>query len=96
MIKLTVSYPNGEGTSFDHDYYKASHVPMCNEVFAPAKTEIEKGVDGQPNAAAVSFYFDSMDALQAAFGNPRMGEVMADVANYTNIQPAMQVSEIVA
>ena len=27
MIKLTVSYPNGEGTTFDHDYYKATPRP---------------------------------------------------------------------
>ena len=94
MIKLTVSYPNGEGTTFDHDYYAASHVPLCNAVFSPTKTEVEKGVDG-PNAAGVAFYFESMEAMQAAFGNPKMGDVMADVANYTNIAPVMQVSEIV-
>ena len=94
MIKLTVSYPSGEGTTFDHDYYAGSHVPLCNETFAPVKTEIEKGVDG-PNVAAVTFYFESMDAMQGAFGNPKMSDVMADVANYTNIAPVMQVSEIV-
>jgi uncharacterized protein (TIGR02118 family) len=96
MIKLTVSYPNGEGTTFDHDYYASSHVPLCNAAFSPVKTEVEKGVDGQPNAASVGFYFDSMDSLQAAFGNPKMGDVMADVANYTNIAPVMQISEIVS
>lgn len=94
MIKLTVSYPNGEGTTFDHDYYSATHVPLCNEVFAPVKTEVDKGIDG-PNAASVNFYFDTMEAMQASFGNPRMGDVMADVANYTNIAPVMQISEIV-
>ena len=59
------------------------------------KTEVEKGLDG-PNAAGVAFYFDSMDAMQAAFGNPKMADVMADVANYTNIAPVMQVSEVVS
>jgi uncharacterized protein (TIGR02118 family) len=44
----------------------------------------------------VAFYFPDMDAMQAAFGNPKMGDVMADVANYTNIAPVMQVSEIVS
>jgi uncharacterized protein (TIGR02118 family) len=94
MIKLTVSYPSGEGTTFDHDYYSATHVPLCNSTFKPAKTEIEKGVDG-PNVAAVVFYFDSMEGLQGALGNPKMGDVIADVANYTNIAPVMQISEIV-
>ncbi len=94
MIKLTVSYPNGEGTTFDHDYYASSHVPLCNATFSPVRTEVEKGLDG-PNAAGVAFYFENMDAMQAAFGNPKMADVMADVANYTNIAPVMQVSEIV-
>jgi uncharacterized protein (TIGR02118 family) len=94
MIKLSVSYPSGEGTTFDHGYYASTHVPLCISVFNPAKTEIDKGIDG-PNAAGVHFYFESMEALQAAVGSPRMGEVMADVANYTNIAPVRQISEIV-
>jgi len=37
MIKLTVSYPKGDDVTFDHDYYKNSHVPMCVDAFSPAK-----------------------------------------------------------
>jgi uncharacterized protein (TIGR02118 family) len=48
-----------------------------------------------PNVASVSFYFESMEAFQGALGLPATGEVMADVANYTNIEPVMQVSEVV-
>jgi uncharacterized protein (TIGR02118 family) len=46
--------------------------------------------------AGVHFYFESMEALQGALGNPKMGDVMADVANYTNIAPVMQISEVVS
>jgi uncharacterized protein (TIGR02118 family) len=94
MIRVTVSYPAGEGSTFDHDYYAATHVPLCDSAWSPVKTEIDKGVNG-PNVAAVHFYFDSLDAFQAAMGSPKTGEVMADVANYTNITPVLQVSEIV-
>ena len=94
MVKLTVTYPSGDGTTFDHDYYKTSHIPMCNEVFKPSKTEVDKGVNG-PNVAAVTFYFESMDALQAALGDDKTPDVMADVANYTNITPVTQISEVV-
>ena len=38
--------------------------------------------------------FESVDAMGAAMGSEKTGEVMADVANYTTIQPVMQVSEI--
>jgi uncharacterized protein (TIGR02118 family) len=95
MIKLSVSYPSGDGTTFDHDYYAKAHVPMCNSTFSPTKTEIDKGIDG-PSVAGVHFYFDSMESLQAAMGSPKMGEIIADVANYTNIAPVMQISEVVS
>jgi uncharacterized protein (TIGR02118 family) len=39
--------------------------------------------------------FASMDAFNAAMGSPLTGDVMTDVANYTNIAPVMQISEIV-
>ena len=34
-------------------------------------------------------------AMQTALSSPKMADVMADVANYTNIAPVMQVSEVV-
>ena len=66
------------------------------ETFVAVKAEIDKGLDGQPNAAAVHVYFDSMESLGAAMQTPKMGEIMADVANYTNIAPVMQISEVVS
>jgi uncharacterized protein (TIGR02118 family) len=95
MIRVTVTYPTTDASTFDHDYYKATHVPMCQAAWSPISAEIDKGVSG-PSAAAVHFTFDSMDAFQAAMGKPETAGVMADVANYTNITPVMQISEIVA
>jgi uncharacterized protein (TIGR02118 family) len=94
MTKLTVSYPGGEGATFDHDYYSASHVPLCVEVLDPIKTEIDRGLDG-PNLASVHFYFDSLESMQGAFAHSRMGQVMADLSNDTNVVPVSQVSEVV-
>ena len=94
MIRVSVSYPKGEGSTFDHDYYRATHVPMCVDAWSPARAEIDRGIDG-PNEAAVHFFFDSLEAFQGAMGSPKTGAVMADVANYTNITPVLQVSEIV-
>ena len=45
--------------------------------------------------AAVHFTFDSLDAIGAAMAAEGTGAVMADVANYTDIVPVMQTSEIV-
>ena len=93
MIRVTVSYPSGEGSTFDHDYYKNTHVPLACSTWNVG-AEIDKGVNG-PYVAAVHFFFDSMDQMQAAMAGEGTGAIMADVANYTNIAPVMQVSEVV-
>ena len=95
MIKVSVTYPSGEGTTFDHDYYSGTHVPLCVSTWNPVKTEVEKGING-PNVAGVHFYYESMEAFQGALGAAGTADVMADVANYTNIAPVMQVSEVVS
>ncbi len=94
MIRVTVGYPSGEGSTFDHDYYAETHVPLAVAAWAPISAEIDRGVNG-PWVAAVHFTFQSMDAFNAAMGSPGTAGVMADVANYTNITPTLQVSEIV-
>lgn len=94
-VRLSVFYPSSEGATFNHDYYRDSHVPLCVKTWGLDGAEIDKGVDG-PYVAAVHFKFASMDALQAAMGNPGTGDIMADVANYTSISPVLQMSEIVA
>ena len=93
MIKVSVTYPSGEGTTFDHDYYSAKHVPLCVSTWNPVKAEVEKGING-PNVAGVHFYYETMEAFQASLGAAGTADVMADVANYTNIAPVMQVSEV--
>lgn len=94
MICVTVTYPSAEGGHFDHDYYATSHVPLAVRAWSPLRTEIDRGING-PTTAAVRFYFDSLDSFQAAMGASATGEVMADVVNYTDLTPVLQVSEIV-
>ena len=93
MIRVSVFYPAGDGTTFDHAYYKSKHVPMCTKAWN-VRAEIDKGVQG-PYAAAVHFFFDSMDKFQAAMSGPDIASIMADIPNYTNTQPIIQTSEIV-
>lgn len=94
MIKLTVTYPKGDGITFDHEYYANSHVPMCEQAFNPVRVELDTGIDG-PAVASVSFYFADMDKFNAAMASPKMGEIMADLGNYTNGVPTMQISKVV-
>ena len=94
MVRMSVFYPATEGATFDHDYYRNSHIPLCKEKWQPTRVEIDRGIDG-PNVAAVHIIFESMDDLGAAMGSEGTAAIMADVANYTTITPVLQTSEIV-
>ncbi len=101
MIKVSVLYPAGESTKFDMAYYCTSHMPMVQKKLGPAlkSMAVEQGVAGATPDAPPAFvamghlYFDSAEAFQTAFG-PHAPEIMADIPNYTNIQPTIQVSEV--
>lgn len=95
MIRLSVLYPRTDGATFDHDYYRDSHVPLAVSTWGLDGAQIDKGLDG-PYEAAVHFTFDSMEAIGEAMSQPGTADVMADVANYTTIMPVMQTSEIVS
>jgi uncharacterized protein (TIGR02118 family) len=94
MIRLSVFYPKGEDATFDHDYYRNQHVPLCVKTWQPESAQIDRGLDG-PYIAAVHIVFKSEEALKEAFASPSMGEIMGDIANYTNVSPVIQTSEIV-
>ena len=95
MIRLSVLYPRTDGATFDHDYYRDSHVPLAVSTWGLDGAQIDKGLDG-PYEAAVHFTFESMEAIGAAMSVPGTADVMADVANYTTIAPVMQTSEIIS
>ena len=94
MIRMSVFYPATEGATFDHEYYRDKHVPLCLRTWGLDGAEIDKGING-PYVAAVHFRFDSPEAMQAAMSSPDMGQIMGDIANYTTISPVIQTSEIV-
>jgi uncharacterized protein (TIGR02118 family) len=94
MIRVSVYYPSADGTTFDMDYYKATHKEIVMRVLGCDRFEIDKAVSG-PNMAVGHLYFSSMDALQAGMGGAAAGEATADVVNFTNIQPQIQIAEIV-
>ncbi|WP_018157291.1 EthD family reductase [Demetria terragena] len=100
MIKVSVLYPRAEGARFDHDYYRNRHVPWVAEQVGEAVRSwgVERGLsDGgrgeAPFVASCWFVADSVEAWNSGFG-PVAKEVLADIANYTDVQPVMQVSEI--
>jgi uncharacterized protein (TIGR02118 family) len=94
VIRFSVLYPSTEGATFDHDYYQNKHVPLAVKTWGLSGAQIDKGLNG-PYVAAVHFEFESTEAMGAAMAAVGTGAVMADVANYTTIQPVTQTSEII-
>ncbi|PTS88201.1 MULTISPECIES: EthD family reductase [unclassified Caulobacter] len=97
MSILTVIYPAAPGARFDLDYYVAHHTPLVKEVLSPVEVVIRQGV-GDPAGGPPPFVliadivFADGAAMAAAMGSPRMGEVVADVAQFTDIQLVTQIS----
>ena len=101
MIKVSVMYPNAPDARFDMKYYVTHHMPMVRDKCGPTCRGIaaESGVAGGDPGAAAPYIaighltFDSVEAFQKAFG-PHASAIMADVPNYTNTRPIIQISEI--
>ena len=101
MIRVSVLYP--PSSKFDQDYYINNHMKMVAEKCGPAliRFEVDKGLQGAmpgspaPYAAAGHLYFNSVPEFAAAFA-PHAGAIMADLPNYTDSRPEIQISEIVS
>ena len=101
MIKVSVMYPNDEGSRFDIDDYCGRHMALVREKLGTACTRIavDHGLGGgapgsRPTYVAIGhLYFESLDVFQAAFG-PHADAIMADLANFTNNQPTIQISDV--
>ena len=102
MIKVSVMYPYAPGARFDHDYYRDTHMPLLKARMGEycRYYTIDRGLaDGAPGStpafvAMCHVYCDSVESFQAGFG-PHAAEIMADVLNYTDLQPTLQISEVV-
>jgi uncharacterized protein (TIGR02118 family) len=101
VIKVSVLYPNATGAKFDMNYYLERHMPMVQQKLGPAckRMAVEEGIAGGTPGTPATYiamghlYFDSTDAFQTAFGS-HAEAIMADIPNYTDIRPIIQVSEV--
>jgi uncharacterized protein (TIGR02118 family) len=103
MIRVCVMYPAGEGKTFNHDYYVQKHMAMVRDRWGGmglVKIEVDRGVAGgapgapAPYAAIGHVYFRSLDDFQKA-AKAHGQELFADVPNFTNITPEVQISDVI-
>ena len=99
MIKVSVMYSNRDGATFDMDYYIKSHMALVRRLLGDdvKGLAVDQGLAdaaGPPRYLAMGhLMFDSVDAFRSAM-TAHGPALMADIANYTNCQPVIQVSEM--
>lgn len=101
MIKVSILYPYQEGARFDHDYYRDQHMPMVQRLLGDCCKgyTVDRGLGGgAPQSpplyiAMCHLFFDSIEAFQTGMA-PHSERFNADVINYTDLLPVVQVSEV--
>ncbi|MEP6940978.1 MAG: EthD family reductase [Rudaea sp.] len=102
MIKVSVMYPNTPGARFDHEYYRDRHMPLLKQRMGELCKyyTVDKGLGGMAPGSAPPYvgmchiFCDNVEAFQEGFG-PHADEILGDIANYTDLQPLVQISEVV-
>ncbi len=100
MIRVSVMYPNAPGVRFDWNYYLEKHVAAVHKLLEAynARAEVDKGIGtAQPGAMApfvaiCHMYYKNMEDLQKVMA--QASEMNNDIPNFTDIQPQVQISEI--
>lgn len=103
MIKISILYPNNKGARFDLRYYIDKHMPMSIELLSAHPgfrgVSVEHGFGGGmpgTDAAYIAmchYQFDSVENFMAAF-TPHASALQGDMPNYTDIEPVIQVNEV--
>ncbi|KIC11841.1 ethyl tert-butyl ether degradation protein EthD [Leisingera sp. ANG-M1] len=99
-VSLQVIYPVSAESRFDHGYYAATHMALVDEYIAPHTQSIivTKGLTGGPDVpapfhAVATMVFADQAALDAAM--QAAGPALADIPNFTNVQPQILIGDVV-
>lgn len=98
---ITVMYPNTPGVTFDFSYYLEHHAALIDRLYGGsiAKLELRRGrstPDGSPPpyVAIINIWIADQEAFDRA-GAKHGATLIADVPNFTNTMPTIQIDDIV-
>lgn len=104
MVKISILYPNKPDRRFDWQYYEHTHMPRSIELLSQHTgylgVSVERGMGGAiPGTEATfvaicHFTFRSLEAFLEAF-RPHAVELQGDMSAYTDVEPIIQVNEVV-
>lgn len=94
MITAYIIYPKSEGSTFDMEYYTKTHMPMLADALGDAcKMWGATEAHGEEYHAIGWVNVESMDAWQTVIAGDEGTKILADVPNYTTVQPALVTGE---
>ena len=101
MFKATIMYPPTPSARFDMNYYIEKHMPMVKSKIGSSCIgfTVDAGLAGgapgshSPYMAIGSLTFESLEVFGSVMSE-HGAEIMADIANYTDSHPVMQISEV--
>ena len=98
MLCASVVYPNQPDAKFDFRYYMKKHIPMVEELLNTS-IEVVRGVASTtgpavPFVCTARIAIHSTDEFFAAMAT-HGAQILGDIPNYTNIQPIVQIDELV-
>lgn len=103
MFRTLALFPKTAASHFDMDYFLTKHIPMVEELLEDhglVRIEVEEGVSVAPPGPTVSYTvlaslnFSTLKALEGAMAT-HGAQLSADFANFTNVQPQLQVNEVI-
>jgi uncharacterized protein (TIGR02118 family) len=101
MIRITVTYPSAAGARFDHGYYQSQHRALLERLLGAhglQRVEMDQcladGAGGKPPiVAGAHLIFNDLAGFQAGMA-AHGPAIMGDIGNYTDIAPAIVISEM--
>lgn len=99
---MMISYPNQEGSRFDVDYYLNQHMTLVVEKLGARgliTAAVDQGVAGGTPGSKPKYQiqchlnFSTIEELDAAL-KAEGAALMADLANFTDVRPEVQVNQV--
>jgi uncharacterized protein (TIGR02118 family) len=89
MAQLVVLYKTPKNTDAFDRYYFATHVPLAKKLPGLTRYDVSKGTVVSPAGASgiylvATLYFDSLDAINAAFASAEGKVCAGDLANFAD------------
>lgn len=102
MLTVMAIYPTTPSGKFDMDYYLNQHIPLALKIAGPLllSVTVDQGMAGivpgssAPNCVIARLVFESQETLNSFFAQ-HAATLMADIPNFTDIEPVLQINQIV-